>query len=217
MGQDVSMSATMVSFTRVALTQKDADARADENDIMECHCPAATYESGRIFFAGSKASARRLLDAFERVASASESLAAALYDADEEGSGLEAILFEWPDGDTAVLTLCNINYGEERRVAVEEILRETEERFPCSVSDMQCRCDNGYTFANYEIWRDDRVDDGQPPPDEVLLALYDQSDDAKGELIDDPKGCERLARALHRREIDQAAGPSVGRSSIKRV
>lgn len=210
------IGATIVSLSSVALTQEDADARGDTRGSMHSYAPAATYESGRAFFAGSKASARRLLDAFEQVASESEALATALRHADEGGSGLEAVLFEWPKGDAALLTICNANHSEERSLAVEALLLEAEARLPGAVSHMESRSDNDYTFATYEIWRDETVEDG-PPSERVLLAIYDQSEDAQQDLIDNPESCENLARALHRREIDRATAPGPGRARPKRV
>lgn len=208
--------ATIVSFACVPFKAEDAQARGEAWEEADGYAPAASYESGRVFFAGSKAAARRLLNAFETVASESSAFAEAMQDSDEGGFGLEAVVFEWPEGDMAVLALCNVNHSEEREIAVEAALAEAERRFPGALSDMDCRCDCGYTFATHELWQDAVVEDGLPPPIPVLLALHDQSARAREDHQNSHCRTTLLTQALHWRDIGQAASkPSEGATQGK--
>lgn len=203
--QDVGAPArtTLVSFTNYPLGPGEPE---DEFEFF----PAASCTSDRIFFTGKAADCRRLLAAIEDVASTSSTLALAMSGDFRDELGFEAALFEWPENDVAVLTLCNAEHSASRSLAVAELLSEAESKFPGSVASMESRTAREYVSENYEIWLDG--EDGEDAPSErAVLAIFDQSETLQADYFRSLKnGANRfkflsLGQILLRRDIALAA------------
>lgn len=201
---DAQVETTVVSFTGYEIRPDDSS-----NDCQE-YAPAATYEGDRVFFAGRVGDARRLLGAIEEAASTSNELAMALCDDERDDLGFEALLFEWPQNDVAVLTLCNAGQSEERGRAVESVLRDVEAQFPGALAAMESRMEHSYSFETHAIWLDSSAESGAAA-ERAMLAIFDQSEALRAESLKaaqpgaDRNNLKNLGRALLRREIALAA------------
>lgn len=118
-----NVETTVVSFTGYPLTP---DESGEDDGNYNGYSPAATYEGDRVFFAGRREATRWLLDAIEDVASTSVEMARAFVNDYCEDQGFEAALFEWPQNDVAVLTLCNAQHYGERGLAVASVMEQVE-------------------------------------------------------------------------------------------
>lgn len=203
-----NVETTVVSFTGYPLTP---DESGEDDGDYNGYSPAATYEGDRVFFAGPREAARWLLDAIEDVASTSVEMARAFVNDYCEDQGFEAALFEWPQNDVAVLTLCNAQHYGERGLAVASVMEQVEKKFPGAIAAMESRTEHSYSFATYDILRDDSSEDEDAPSERAMLAIFDQSETVREEYFrevqagTDSEHFKNLGRALERREISLAA------------
>lgn len=201
----------VLSLGRHGLTHEHF-AQEFPDDEFYGYAPAATYEGGRIFWTGTRAACRALLDALEYEASQSAELAQAFQDDDPDIGGIEAVLFEWPQGNVASLTVCNASIYQERRSAFEKILSNIAINHPGVIGAMESQSENCYSWDLHQVWEDEVANDGGFVAPRVLLDIYDQDalvrkayEVAKAEYPEDHT-LQGLERALHRREIEQATG-----------